>query len=110
MFRTLPGAKQADSLVSISILRGGFSFPMGMSYPNYKDFAQLKEAFSGAIVSSFMTARLSDNLNDPRRAQLTMVSGKLLRVSRGPDGPRPRLHRRGSQQHGLGQRAGAEQR
>jgi predicted permease len=78
MFRTLPGAKQADSLVSISILRSGFLFPMGMSYPNYQDFAQLKEAFSGAIVSSFMPARLSDNLNDARRVQLTMVSSNYF--------------------------------
>ncbi len=78
MFRPLP-VKDAGQLVSLAVIQGD-SFPSQLSYPDYRDYSEMKEIFSGVIAHNLTLTQLSAEGGSPERALFTVVSGNYFEV------------------------------
>ena len=78
MFRPL-AVKDAEQLVSIAVIQGD-SFPSQLSYPDYRDYGEMKEIFSGVIAHNLTLTQLSAEGGSPERTLFTVVSGNYFDV------------------------------
>ncbi len=80
MFRPLPGASNADELVSVVLTDKEGGFPYSLSYPVFQDYSSLKNVFADSAGWAVVEGQLRIENNNPERIMFPIVTGNFFQV------------------------------
>src|SRR5262245_22300912 len=81
ILQPLPGVAASDRLVMLhSVLTGSDNRAISVSYPDYKDYRDRNEVFSGLAASNINIFNLLDGEGQPERVWGSLVSGNFFDV------------------------------
>ena len=80
MFRPLPGASNANELVSVVLAEKEGGMPWPLSYPTFQDYSSLKNVFEDAAGWAIVEGQLQIEKKNAEHIMFPMVTGNFFQV------------------------------